>query len=127
MDSGDSRFCLCFVLFFDESRFNVSLTARDKVTRQCTHATIAEETKAEAESNRVPSAYQPERVLLFVCFLFVCLFVCFVCLFVVVVVVVFNRKAKPGHRRWKFTVSGSFVPGSHRLTFPFADESSFLW
>ena len=64
------RTVFVFVLFFDESRFNVSLTARDKVTRQCTHATIAEETKAEAESNRVPSAYQPEFFFFFFFFLF---------------------------------------------------------
>ena len=43
----------------DESRFNVSLTVRDKVTRQCPQTTIFEEKRrAEADSNRGPSAYQ---------------------------------------------------------------------
>ena len=45
----------------DESHFNVSLIVRDKVTRPCPQTTTFEETerRAEAVSNRGPSAYQP--------------------------------------------------------------------
>ena len=44
----------------DESHFNVSLIVRDKVTRQCPHTTtFGSERRAEADSNRGPSAYQP--------------------------------------------------------------------
>ena len=50
----------CIKMGSDESHFNVSLTVRDKVTRQCpqTHSFRRERT-AEAVSNRRPSAYQP--------------------------------------------------------------------
>ena len=41
----------------DESRFNVSLIVRDKVTRQCSQTTTFEE-KGE-DSNRGPSASVP--------------------------------------------------------------------
>ena len=44
----------------DESHFNVSLNVRDKVPRQCPQTpTFRRERRAEAESNRGPSAYQP--------------------------------------------------------------------
>ena len=46
------------------SHFNVSLIVRDKVTRQCLlTTTLEEERRAEAESNRAPSAYQPSTLL----------------------------------------------------------------
>ena len=41
----------------DESHFNVSLIARDNVTRQCPQTR-----RAEADSNRGPSAYQPNAL-----------------------------------------------------------------
>ena len=43
----------CIKMGSDESHFNVSLIVRDKVARQCS---------AEAESNRGPSAYQPNAL-----------------------------------------------------------------
>ena len=44
----------------DESHFNVSLIVRNKVTRLCPQTTTFEEKRrAEAVSNRGPSAYQP--------------------------------------------------------------------
>ena len=47
----------------DESHFNVSLIARDKVTRQCPETTIFwRERRTEADSNRGPSAYQPNAL-----------------------------------------------------------------
>ena len=47
----------------DESHFNVSLIERDKVTRQCPQTTTFEEKRrAAAESNRSPSAYQPNAL-----------------------------------------------------------------
>ena len=45
----------------DESRFNVSLIVRDKVTRQCPQ-NVWTERRAEADSNRGPSAYQPNAL-----------------------------------------------------------------
>jgi len=49
----------------DERRFNVPLIVRDKVTRQCPQTTTLEEKgRAEADSNRGPSAYQPDALLL---------------------------------------------------------------
>ena len=47
----------------DESRFNVSLIVRDKVTRQCPQTTTFEE-KGEPKRypNRRPSAYQPNAL-----------------------------------------------------------------
>ena len=47
----------------DESHFNVSLTVRDKVTRQCPQTTTFEEKgEPEADSNRGPSAYLPNAL-----------------------------------------------------------------
>ena len=45
----------------EESRFNVSLIVRDKVTRQCPQTTTFEEKgrRAEADSNQGPSASAP--------------------------------------------------------------------
>ena len=51
----------CIKMGSDESHFNVSLTVRDKVTRQC-HAqttTFQREREAKADLNRSPSAYLP--------------------------------------------------------------------
>ena len=50
----------CFKMGSDESHFNVSLIARDKVTRQCRQT--SRERRAEADSNRGPSAYQPNAL-----------------------------------------------------------------
>ena len=52
----------CIKMGSDESHFNVSLTVRDKVTRQCPHTTPFKERRAEAESNRGPSANQPNAL-----------------------------------------------------------------
>ena len=52
----------CLLMGSDESRFNVSLIVRDEVTRQCTQTTTFEDRRAEAESNRGPSAYQPNAL-----------------------------------------------------------------
>ena len=49
----------CIKMGSDESYFNISLIVRDKVTRQCPQTTTFEERRAEAESNRGPSADQP--------------------------------------------------------------------
>ena len=47
----------------DESSFHVSLIVRDKVTRQCPQTTTFEgKRRAEANSNRGPSAYQPNAL-----------------------------------------------------------------
>ena len=52
----------------DESHFHFSLTVRDKVTRQCPVSTdynflkSLERRAAEAESNRGPSAHQPQAL-----------------------------------------------------------------
>ena len=50
----------CIKMGSDESHFNVSLIVRDKVTRQCPQTTTFSKSKrrAEAESNRGPSAYK---------------------------------------------------------------------
>ena len=42
--------------------FNVSLIVRDKAARWYPHTTAFEERGAEAESNRDPTAYQPNTV-----------------------------------------------------------------
>ena len=48
----------------DESHFNVSFIVRDKVTKQCPQtATFDGERRAEAESNRDPSDYQPATIM----------------------------------------------------------------
>ena len=44
----------------DDSHFNVN--CEEKVTRQCPQTTTFEERKAEAESNRSPSDYQPNDI-----------------------------------------------------------------
>ena len=49
----------CIKMASDESQFNVSLIVKDKVTRQCPQR----ERRAEADSNRSPSAYQPNALL----------------------------------------------------------------
>ena len=46
----------------DESRFNLSLIVRDKVRRQCPQTTTFEGRGAETESNRGPSAHQPDAL-----------------------------------------------------------------
>ena len=48
----------------DESHFNVSLTVRDKVTRQCPQTTtfLKRKESRSRESNRGLSAYQPTRL-----------------------------------------------------------------
>ena len=51
----------CIKMGSDVSHFNVSLFVRDKVTRQCPQTTTFEE-RAEADSNRGPSAYQPNAL-----------------------------------------------------------------
>ena len=46
-----------------ESHFNVSLIVRDKISRQCPQTTTFwRERRAEAESNRGSSAYQPNAL-----------------------------------------------------------------
>ena len=53
----------CIKMGSDESHFNVSLTVRDKVTRQCPqYYNFWRERRAEADSNRGPSAYQPNSL-----------------------------------------------------------------
>ena len=54
----------CINTASDESHFNVSLIGRAKVTRQCPQTTTLSEEKGKpnAESNRVPSAYQPNAL-----------------------------------------------------------------
>ena len=48
----------CIKLGSDESHFNVLLIERDKITRERPQTT----TRAEAESNRGPSSYQPNAL-----------------------------------------------------------------
>ena len=54
----------CVKVSSDERHFNVSIIARDKVTRQCpqTKNLFPIERRAETESNRGPSAYQPNAL-----------------------------------------------------------------
>ena len=53
----------CIKVGSDESHFNVSLIVRDKVTRQCPQTTTFEDKRrAEADSNRGPSACQPNAL-----------------------------------------------------------------
>ena len=53
----------CIKVGSDEIHFNVSLIVRDKVTRQCPQTTTFErDRRAEADSNRGPSAYQPNAL-----------------------------------------------------------------
>ena len=51
----------CIKVGSDESHFNVSLTVRDKVARQCPQTTTFEE-KGQPKQNRSPSAYQPNAL-----------------------------------------------------------------
>ena len=51
----------CIKMGSDESHFNLSLSVRDKVTRQYPQTTRRER-RAEAESNRGASAYQPNTL-----------------------------------------------------------------
>ena len=48
----------CIKMGSDESRFNVSLIARDKVTRHC----VLKRKESRTKSNRGPSAYQPNAL-----------------------------------------------------------------
>ena len=53
----------CIKMGSDESHFNVALIVRDKATRQCPHNhNFGRERRAGADSNRVPSAYQPNAL-----------------------------------------------------------------
>ena len=53
----------CIKVGSDESHFNVSSIVRYKVTRQRPETTIFEDKRrAEADSNRGPSAYQPNAL-----------------------------------------------------------------
>ena len=54
----------CFKTGSDESHFNVPLIVRDKVTKQCPQTTtvLKRRVRAEAESSRGPSAYQPNAL-----------------------------------------------------------------
>ena len=53
----------CFKMWSDESYCNFSLIVRDKVTRQCPQTTtFGRERRVEADSNRGPSAYQPNAL-----------------------------------------------------------------
>ena len=54
----------CIKTGSDESYFNVSLIVRDKVSRQRPQTTTFDEKRAEADSNRGPSAYQRTDVTL---------------------------------------------------------------
>ena len=51
----------CIKMGSDERRFKVSLTVRDKITRQWPQ-TFRKERRAEAVSSRGPSAYQPNAL-----------------------------------------------------------------
>ena len=51
----------CIKMGSNRSHFNVSLIVRDKVTRQYPQTTTFEE-RTEADSNRGPSAYQPNAL-----------------------------------------------------------------
>ena len=53
----------CIKMGSDESHFNVSLIVRDKVTTRCPQiTTFLERKESQAESNRGPSAYQPNAL-----------------------------------------------------------------
>ena len=52
----------CLKIGSEESSFNVSLTVRGEITRECPQTTIFEEKgEPEADSNRSLTAYQPYR------------------------------------------------------------------
>ena len=56
----------CIKVGSDESHFNVSLIVRDKVTRQCPQTRpqlpCEENGETKTDSNRGPSAYQPNAL-----------------------------------------------------------------
>ena len=54
----------CIKMGSDESHFNVSLIVRDKVTNKTvsTDYNFSRERRAKADSNRGPSAYQPNAL-----------------------------------------------------------------
>ena len=52
----------CIKMGSDESRFNVSLIVRDKVTRQCPQTTTFEKKKKEEEKKR--SGFEPRSLCL---------------------------------------------------------------
>ena len=53
----------CIKMGSDESHFNVSLIVKDKVTKQCLQTTtFKDERRVEADSNRGPTAYQPNAL-----------------------------------------------------------------
>ena len=54
----------CIKMGHDESHFNVSLIVRDKVTKECPHwdHNFSRERRAEVDSNRGPSASQPNAL-----------------------------------------------------------------
>ena len=55
----------CIKMGSDVSHFNVSLIVKDEVTRQCPQLLKRNpERRAEADSNRGPSSYQPNALLL---------------------------------------------------------------
>ena len=53
---------ICIKMGSDDSHFNVSLILREKVTRQCPDHSFGRERRAEADSNRGPSFYQPNAL-----------------------------------------------------------------
>ena len=53
----------CIKMGSDDSHFSVSSIAKDKVTRRCPLTTALEEKRAEAESNRGPSACLPNALI----------------------------------------------------------------
>ena len=53
----------CIKMGSDERHFNVSLIMKDKVTKQCPQTTpFQEKGEPKADSNRGPSAYQPNAL-----------------------------------------------------------------
>ena len=52
----------CIKVGSDERHFNVSLIVKNKVTRQCHRPQRLRERRAEADSNRGSSAYQPKAL-----------------------------------------------------------------
>ena len=52
----------CIKMGSDESHFNVSLIVRDKVTRLSIDHNFLRERRVKVDSNRSPSAYQPNAL-----------------------------------------------------------------
>ena len=53
----------CIKMGSDENHFNVSLIVKDKVAKQSRHTTTFEdERRVNADSNRGPTAYQPNAL-----------------------------------------------------------------